>query len=204
MENTQGGANEEINEVKSGSDSAQAKVDSVNHGNTDAVSYETLQRSIDKEKRVKGQLKEALDRLAAYEQRDQEAEEKKLTEQQEWKQLAKTKDQQLQDALNQLANVKKAQTDAIRRDAVIQELGGVKNPAYLSFANTEMIEVIDGKPDIHAVKLVAEEFKKNHADLLSTPTRQAKMTSRAAVSDNLEDIDLSDANNRESVLNSIF
>lgn len=205
MSQVTGSANNEIQESAEVSEQAKAKIDSVERGETDTVAYSSYQRAVEREKRAKEEARQKDLELQKYREAEKAKEEQKLTEQQEWKKLAKTKDEELKALSNELASLKKNMVNGERRKALIEALGGVKNDRYLEFANLDMIEMVDGQPDPHAVKLVAEDFKKNFPDLLAAPTKQARMTSRAATSgETLEGYDLSNEADRTEVLNSIF
>lgn len=165
------------------SEEIEAKLDSVERSTADKVDYATLKRSIDKEKRVKQQYKEALAKLEKYEAAEKQAAEQELTQQNRWKELAQTREKETRALAEELASMKQAEANSKRRKALIDELGGVRREEYLNFADLAMIEIVDGKVDQGTVKAAAEQFKNNYADLLSEPTKKSKITARAASSD---------------------
>lgn len=200
-------ASSEMEEMQQTSAKREQKLESVDRGNTDSVDYSTYKRAVDKEKRVKDQLRQMEERLAFFEQKEQEAKEKKLAEQQEWQKIAKLKDEEVKKLSDQIVALRSKEVNALRKDALINELGGVRRPEYLNFAPIDMIEVVDGVPDPHSVKLVAEEFRKNYGDLLAGGSAKPKVPNRAASAPELDESipDYSkDPAARDAALNSIF
>ena len=213
-DNNNGGANisseaggNDIQEMKKTSAEREAKLDNVERGSTDTVDYSTYKRAVDKEKRLKDQLKNMEDRLASFEQKEQEEQEKKLAEQQEWQKIAKLKDQEVKNLSDQIVQLKQQETNAKRKEALLEELGGVRRQEYLNFARLDMIEVVDGVPDPHSVKLVAEDFRKDYGDLIAGTSNKPKVPNRAASAPSGDESipDFSkDPKARSDALNSIF
>ena len=204
ISNDAGGS--DMKEMKNSSADREAKLDSIERGNTDTVDYTTYKRAVDKEKRLKDQLKQMEDRLATFERKEQEAQEQKLAEQQEWQKIAKMKDQEVKQLSEQIFSFKQEQINVKRKEALLDELGGVRRPEYLNFAPLDMIEVVDGVPDPHSVKLVAEDFRSKYADLLNGSNSKPKVPNRAAAEPSDDDVpDYSkDPRARSDALNSIF
>ncbi len=203
VQENNGVVDSDLSQSENLSNEIQEKLDSVERGNTDKVDYTTLKRSIDKEKRVKAQYKEALTRLEKYEAAEKQAAEQELTQQNRWKELAQTREKETRALADELASMKKSEANSKRRKALINELGGVRREEYLNFADLDMIEIVDGRVDSGTVKAAAEQFRNNYSDLLSEPTKKSKITSRAA-SSNPATNQGGESDNIDDILNSII
>jgi hypothetical protein len=138
--------------------------------------YEEVSSSMHKHKSKAKELEAAVNELRAQMKAQEEA---KLQETQQYKELYERREAELEAARKEAAQVKNQYLVTAKRNALKQELGGKVKDEYLSFADLESIAVSDdGSIDAEAVRMVANEFRKQHSQLIPA-TDNANITGQA-------------------------
>jgi len=138
--------------------------------------YEEVSRDMHKNK---AKAKELEMKLAEYEAQLKAQEEAKLHEQQQYKELFEKRDAELEQARQEAQQERSRFTRSVKISALKQELGGSVKDQYLNFANLEAIAVNDdGTIDSEALRNVANDFRKEHGQLIPTDS-SANVTGHA-------------------------
>ena len=133
----------------------------------DSVKYETYKKVLDQRKSDQARLKSIDEELNALKAEKASAEEARLAEQgkfQEMYEAEQLKAKALQESIdaNNAREARRSKEEALRR-----ELGPLRKPEYLNFADVESISMdADGNIDPESVKQVALRFKDSYADLI--------------------------------------
>lgn len=130
--------------------------------------------------KFKNRHKEAQARINELEARMKAAEESKLKEQDQWKELYERERQQREEAENVRQQEKDLYLKSIKLSALKGELGGNIKDEYLQFADVNNIEMAeDGSLSSESVKHVANQFRQDHPSLVSKQ-ENVNITSPAA------------------------
>jgi hypothetical protein len=136
-------------------------------GSTDKVDYETYKRTVSREKALKAQLAEAQAKAKEFDDWKAQQEEQKMMEEKKYKELLTKRDEEIKKEREARSNLQNQMVSSLKRQALERELGGVKRPEYLSFADLASIELgEDGQIVIESLKSVADAFRNTHADLI--------------------------------------
>lgn len=138
--------------------------------------YEEVSRDMH---RFKQSAREAEAARVEYEAKLKAIEEEKMAEQNQWKELAEKKQQELELARQELNKKDQLFSSAVKKSALKQELGGNIREEYLSFASIESIELNeDGSLNMDSVRNVANKFREEHGTLL--PPAKSDSTAKAS------------------------
>lgn len=141
--------------------------------------YEEVTRDMHKNKQkareLDMKLKEVETKLAAQE-------EAKMQEQQQWKELFEKRSQELEEERRRAQEKDDLLNRSVKMAALKNELGGTVKDQYLSFANLDAIEVENGMIDNESVRNVANEFRKEHGQLI--PSSEASSVTGHAPASN--------------------
>ena len=152
-------------------------VDSVNNDQTspsgtekkDFVQYETYSRVLSQHKKSQAEAEAVKARLAEYEAREKEREEKRLAEEGNYKQLLENERKARAEEEAKRKDYERKLIDGHKLNAVLEKLPGkIKRPEYYSFIDTDKI-IIDpstGEIDERSLEIVKSEFLQNHGSLL--------------------------------------
>lgn len=143
-------------------------IEPVTPDNKDPVSREAYDRAVAQRKKDRDA------KLLAEQERDalklqiEEQNEKALQEQKQFQKLYETEKAKREAADKTLSDMTTRQVTSAKQAALKLELG-VTKAEYLNFAKLDDITMNeDGTPDADAVKKVANQFRKDYADLLPT------------------------------------
>lgn len=166
MSEVNGSAEEQTQNLDVGSADEQA-----DNRSADSVDYETYKKAVSREKSLKQRLAEAEAKAKEFDQWKKEQEEKKLMDEKRYKDLLSRREEELKREREARSSIETQMISSLKKQALERELGGVKKPEYLSFADLSAIEVDEnGQIVAETLKYVAEKYKDDHPDLLkSTP-----------------------------------
>lgn len=126
--------------------------------------YEEVTRDMHKFKKEREELKAGFNELQAQLKAQEEA---KMQENEQWKQLYEKREAELEQERNRAKESNSRFTNAVKRSALKQELGGKIKDEYLSFANLDSISMSEeGMVDSETLRNVANEFRKQHGQLI--------------------------------------
>lgn len=142
----------------------------------DTVNFETYQKSVTQEKNLRERLKLGTEevetlkkRLESFESKEQEAEETRMKDKEQWKDLYQKKEEELNTAKAGEKEWKDSFWNSVKLSAVQNALPSkVKNDKYLNFIDVDKIIVDEetGSLNVDSIKAVAEDFLKEHGSLL--------------------------------------
>ena len=166
-------------ENKEGSAQTQQNVseESVN----DVVSrkaYEEVTRDMHKNKQKAKELDMKLKELETQLKAQEEA---KMQENEQYKELLERRTQELEEERRKAQEKDQTINRSVKLSALKNELGGKVKDQYLSFANLDNIELENGIVDAESLRNVANEFRKEHGQLIPT-SDSANVTGHAASS----------------------
>jgi len=142
-------------------------------GIPEKVDFETYQKSLTQEKNAKERAKNAEEELKKLKDEKKSFEETKLKEQGEWQKIALQREQELKEAVESRTALEKNLIDSRKLSAVLDHLGGkIKRSEYYSFIDVDKISFNPEtrQVDESMVKSVAQEFVKNHPELIEFKT----------------------------------
>lgn len=126
--------------------------------------YEEVTRDMHKFKKEREELKAGFNELQAQLKAQEEA---KMQENEQWKQLYEKRESELEEERNKAKESNIRFTNAVKRSALKQELGGKVKDEYLSFADLSSISMSeDGMVDSETLRNVANDFRKQHGQLI--------------------------------------
>jgi hypothetical protein len=138
--------------------------------------YEEVTNDMHKFKR---QAKEAEAAKAEYEAKLRAMEEERLRENEQWKELAEKRAQELEAVQSEIKNKDERFNTAVKKAALKQELGTSVRDEYLSFADVNAIEIDEnGSLNMDSLRAVANKFREEHGSLI--PPARPESTSKAA------------------------
>jgi len=133
----------------------------------DQVAYSSYKKVLDQRKADNARLKETQEQLNTLLAEKASEDEAKLAEQGKFKELLEAEQLKSQQATEQLQAFKEQGVIRSKEEALRKEIGQLKNPDYLKFADISNISMdADGKIDTESVKQVALNFKDSYPDLL--------------------------------------
>jgi hypothetical protein len=129
-----------------------------------AKAYEEVSRDMHKYKNAQKEKDAEINALKAQLKAQEEA---KLQENQQWEEIAKRREAELEEAKTKYSQQSSRFNQAIKRTALRQELGGKVKEEYLQFANLDAIQMDeDGVVDSESLRNAANEFRKEHGQLI--------------------------------------
>ena len=128
--------------------------------------YEEVSRDMHKNKQKAKELELALNELQTQLKVQEET---KMQEKEEWKELYEREKAKAEEERQKLEQEKGRYTRSVKISALKQELGGNVKDEYLGFAKLDSI-VIDesGSIDADSLLSVANQYRKEHGQLIST------------------------------------
>jgi len=135
------------------------------------VSYESHRKLLSEKKALAAKYAENEVKLATYEQEKNEAEEKRLKDNEEWKTFAEKKDAEAKEATAKLAARESQISEAQKLDAFLNVLDGNVDRKYWTFIDTESIvkNPDTGEIDDMSVAKAVENFKANYSEIIHYP-----------------------------------
>jgi hypothetical protein len=135
------------------------------------VSYESHRRLLNEMKKEREERRKLQAELAERAQREKEAEEKRLAEQNEWKKIAENREKELKEKEDKLKGLETERQDARKLDAFLTALKGKVDPKYWPMIDLESIAIDpeSGRVDEMTVARTVEDFRKDHGRLIDTP-----------------------------------
>lgn len=128
------------------------------------TAYEEVTKDMHKFKKEREEYKAAMNELQAQLKAQEES---KMHEKEQWKELYEKREAELELERQKAQNQSSKFTNAVKRTALKQELGGKIKEEYLSFAGLENITVSEeGIVDSESLRNVANEFRKQHGQLI--------------------------------------
>ncbi|MEM5807978.1 MAG: hypothetical protein QW818_02495 [Candidatus Aenigmatarchaeota archaeon] len=144
------------------------------------VSYDEHRRLLSQYKRAQERQRELEARLAEHESKTKQIEEEKLKEAGEWQKLIEMKHAQLAEMQQKLAEKEQRESElkntllnAIKVNAVKERLPGqLIRPEYINFVDVDKIAINPetSELDEESIKVVVDEFVRNHSALLKKDT----------------------------------
>lgn len=129
-----------------------------------AKAYEEVSRDMHKYKNAQKEKDAEINALKAQLKAQEEA---KLQENQQWEEIAKRREAELEEAKTKYSQQSSRFNQAIKRTALRQELGGKIREEYLQFANLDAIQMDEnGVIDSESLHNAANEFRKQHGQLI--------------------------------------
>lgn len=129
-----------------------------------AKAYEEVTRDMHKYKNGLKEREAQINELRAQLKAQEEA---KMQENEQWQELAKRREAELEEIKTQYSQKSSRFETAVKRTALKQELGGKIKEEYLQFANLSAIQMDeDGIVDSESLRQVANEFRKQHGQLI--------------------------------------
>lgn len=126
--------------------------------------YEEVTRDMHKNKQKAKELEAAFNELQAQ-LRAQE--EQKMQEQERWKELYQKREAELEQVKRQAQEQNNRYMRSVKMSALKQEIGANIRDEYLQFANLDSIALTEeGTIDPESLRTVANEFRKQHGQLL--------------------------------------
>lgn len=135
----------------------------------DFVQYETYSRVLSQHKKTKSENEQLAAELEAYKRKERELEEKRLSEQGEYKKLLEMTRKQLADEESKRLEYATQLLDQHRLNAIKERLPGkIKRPEYLSFIDVSKVAIDPetGMVDERSVVEVVDGFVKEHGFLI--------------------------------------
>lgn len=184
-----------------GSAAPQESSGSTESSTQDKVAYETYKRVLSEAKKLKDQVR-------AYEEERTKSHESKLKEQNEWKVLAETYQQQLEQTKSVLNEQEQSIVNGMKYQEFEKHLGGkLKNKDYATFIEFDKIVMNPEtkRIDDESVKGVVSAFVKQHAHLVEfaggqrMPNEAARNNSSMQVGKSIEQMTPSEVS--EYILN---
>ncbi len=128
------------------------------------TAYEDVTKDMHKFKKEREEYKAAMNELQAQLKAQEES---KMHEKEQWKELYEKREAELESERQKAQQQSSKYTNAVKRSALKQELGGKVKDEYLSFANMDQVVVSDeGIIDSESLRNVANEFRKQHGQLI--------------------------------------
>ncbi|RKZ07634.1 hypothetical protein DRQ25_11110 [Candidatus Fermentibacteria bacterium] len=136
-----------------------------------SVSYDSHRKLLGEKKRLAEQLTESLAKNAKNDQEKNEAEEKRLKDNEEWKTYAEKKEQEANEARAKLTETTSQIADAKKLDAFLNTLDAKIDRKYWGFIDTDSIVTNpeSGEIDEMSVAKAVEAFKANYAEIIQYP-----------------------------------
>lgn len=182
-------------EEKSGSATTQPEGSQEEKDFVPVKAYEEVTRDMHKFKKEREQLTAEANELRAQLKAQEEA---KMLENEQYKELLTVRERELEEVKQTSQQQSSRFQRAVKRTALKQELGGKIKDEYLSFADLDQISMNeDGIVDSESLRNVANEFRKQHGQLI--PQDQEKeITGHASnVNEVSSNIDVSKMSGRE-------
>lgn len=159
--------------------------------------YEEVTRDMHKNKQkakeLEAQVNQLMTQLKAQE-------EQKMQENDQWKELASRREAELEE-VRKLSEQKSSRFEtAVKRTALKQELGGKIKDEYLSFANLSEISMNeDGIVDSESLRNVANEFRKQHGQLIPQAQEEEITGHASSVQQITSDVNTNGMNGKQLV-----
>ena len=139
------------------------------------VTYSTYKKVLSQEKNLRARLEEANAVIAEKEAKEKAEEEKRLSEQGEYKKLLELERKKREELEGKTKDYERSILDAHKLNAFKEKLGGrVANPAYYDFVDLDNIVINPetGEIDSASVQAVVDKFVVEHSPLIkqSRPT----------------------------------
>lgn len=142
--------------------------------------YEEVTRDMHKNKQKAKQLELALNELKTQMKAQEEA---KLREKEQYKELFEKRDAELEQTRREVEEEKTRYMKSVKISALKQELGASVRDEYLGFADLNSITINDdGMIDSESLSNVANEFRKQHGQLIPTD-QSVNVTGHAPTND---------------------
>lgn len=134
-----------------------------------AKAYEEVTRDMHKHKQKAKEYEAQINQLMAQLKAQEEAD---MRKNEQYKELAERREAEMEQLRTEFSQKSSRFQQAQKRAALKQELGGSVKEEYLTFANLDGIQMDDnGIIDAESLRQVANEFRKQHGQLLpKTPT----------------------------------
>ncbi len=138
----------------------------VENNTNDSVSYESHRKLLGQHKSSQAKLKEVEQQLAELKAEKEAALEAQLAEQGKWEELARKREQELNDFRASMEAEKAAVLTATKQLAFKEHVGELASPAYLNLVDWNSIPLTeDGKIDNASLIEYGNRFKEEHAGL---------------------------------------
>ena len=136
----------------------------------DSVQYETYRRTVGEAKKAKEKARDLEARLAEFEAKEKEREEKELADQQNWKQLLENREAELAKANERLNHLEGSVSNAIKRDYFLSALNGNVPKEYHGLIPLDKIALDPETRQVDEMSLnsALEEFRKVHHRIIDT------------------------------------
>ena len=135
------------------------------------VAYSTYRKVLSQEKNLRARLEEANSKLAEQKAKEQAEEEKRLSEQGEYKKLLDLERKKREELEGKNAEYHRSILDAHKLNAFKEKLNGrVANPAYYDFVDLDNIVINPDTGDIDEVSVqsVVDKFVMEHSPLIKS------------------------------------
>ena len=162
-----------------GDDQNTSNEPTVSQSQEDFVSKKAYEEVTKDMHKFKARFKEASAAKAEYEAKLKAIEEEKLREQENYKALSENYKKELEELKHSVQSEKQRNNEIIRKNALKQELGNIKDQ-YLSLVDLNEIEINEhGLPDKDSLLAVANKFREEHSVLIQS-TKGGNPTSAPA------------------------
>lgn len=126
--------------------------------------YEEVSRDMHKNKQKAKELEAQLNELTTQLKVQEEA---KMLEEKRYKELYEKTQAEIEEERRRATEKEQQYMRSVKVSALQQELGGNINSKYLSFANLDSVSIKDdGSVDSESLREVANEFRKEHGQLI--------------------------------------
>lgn len=151
-----------------------------------SVSYDSHRKLLSEKKRLQEKLMEREARVAEYEQAQKEAEEKRLKDNEQWKEFATKKEQEAAEARKELEATRHQIADARKLDAFLTTIDGKIDRKFWDFIDTSSIitNPDTGEIDGMSVTKAVEAFKANYSELIQYPGQKTGLPNESPKSNN--------------------
>ncbi len=136
-----------------------------------AKAFEEVTRDMHKNKQKAKELAAEVNQLRTQLKAQEEL---KMQENDQWKEIAARREAELEDLRKESEQKSSRFQSAVKRSALKQELGGKIKEEYLSFADLSQVRMDEnGIVDMESLRNVANEFRKQHGQLIpQTPEQE--------------------------------
>ena len=127
-------------------------------------------------------------------------EEAKLQENEQWQEIAKRREAELEELKTQYTQKSSSFENALKRTALKQELGGKIKEEYLQFANLSAISMDEqGLVDVESLRNVANEFRKQHGQLIPQEQSNEITGHGSEVTEIKQDVDITKLSSQQLI-----
>ena len=186
-------------ENKSGSAATQEKSQSQEQKN-DFVSKKAYEEVTSDMHKYKNGIKEKEAKINELMAQLKAQEEAKLQENEQWQEIAKRREAELEELKTQYTQKSSSFENALKRTALKQELGGKIKEEYLQFANLSAISMDEqGLVDVESLRNVANEFRKQHGQLIPQEQSNEITGHGSEVTEIKQDVDITKLSSQQLI-----